>query len=403
MFSFKFCSKFKVYTNLCKHSSVTRQYSVNKLSRQQPNLEKLSKSRDWRKAVNIINDKRILCTKSSINIFNNITEKAFSEADHSLGWEILHKIAEKNFQPNCETFFTYWNYCALHPESFVMNVEKMFEFMHKNDVIVSKNVIESLSNKIQHFGGVCSPAIMHDIGLCSSCQYQMPLLQQSQLEFHTLKREFEKVLLKPKISSTELGFFRQIVNRNKTFDYVVDSLNVTRIFPESKGELLKQGEILAKIVKRLRFNNKKILVIGKTHVQETFPEQSINFIRKNATVFLTKNKEAVDDIFLMYAAFVSGSKSHIVTNDLLEDYLTEFSEHGKVLFRNWQKQHQHFVTYDVNKDKIHINQPNMFARSVNKSTENGQWHIPFTERPLLFSLRGLIPVPVEWACINFKL
>ncbi|XP_031617902.1 proteinaceous RNase P 3-like [Contarinia nasturtii] len=408
MFSLSFSSK--VCINLGKWSSI-RQYTVNKLSKPQKkqstvgnniptNLEWLSKCKDWRKVVNIINDNRIPCTKSSINIFNNIAVNAFLESDHALGWELLHKMSQKNFQPNCESFSAYWHYCALHQETFAANVEQMFEFINKNNVIVSKNVIEDLSNKIQHFGGICSPSKMDKIGQCSSCNYQMPPLQQSQLEFNTLKREFEKVL-KPKIPSIELAFFRQIVNKKKIFDYAIDSLNVTRIFPDFKGNLVKQGEILAKIVKQLRSNNKRVIVIGKKHV-EKIPESSINLIRRNATVYLTKHNEAIDDLFMMYAIFVSGSKAHFVTNDFLDEYWMEFSENGKILFRNWQIQHQHFVTYDPKTDLVHINAPKKFICNANKSTETGQWHIPFTQRPLLHSLRGFIPIPIEWACINFK-
>lgn len=365
-------------------------------------LRIISTSENWRKAADLITNDGFHCTRSSLSIFNNLTSKAFLEADHTLGWEMLAKINASNFQPNCESFLAYWDFCTVDKNTFPENVEKMFEFIAKNDIIVSKTVLEELSHRIQHFGGSAVPTTINYEGVCDQCQSQMQRWQQSTLEFNTFKKEFENVLVKAKITSVELGVFRQMVNKKKTFDYTIDALNVTRVFPESKGNIFKQGKLLARVVEQLKAQNKKVFVVGKKHV-DSWPEQSINFVRKNATVYLTNQNAAVDDILMMYAALISGPNSHFVTNDLLEEYPEEFSESGKQLFRNWQKQHQHFVSYNNQTDSIQVHKPKRFICSANKDSGGEQWHIPFTEKPLLSSLRGLIRIPINWSCIQLKM
>lgn len=365
-------------------------------------LSEISKSTNWTKAADMMRADKFVCTRSSLPIFNSIVTKAFTEANHTLGWELLNKISDCQFQPDCESFIAYFDFCSLDKSTFPHNVEKMFEFIAKHEIIVSETVIEEISHRIQHFGGSAVPVIVNIDGVCEKCEYQLQRLQQSKLDFQNLKREFEEVLIKTKVSSIESGILRQMVNKKKTYDFVIDALNVTRVFPESTGNILKQGKLLAQFVEQLKNLNKKIFVVGKKHVDE-WPEQSINFVRKNATVYLTNRSASVDDVLMMYAALLSGSKCHFITNDLLEEHSYEFSKHGRILFRNWQKEHQHFVSFNQQSDSIQLHRPKKFNFNASKDLGSGQWHIPFTEKPLMNSLRGLIRIPIRWACVKLKM
>lgn len=365
-------------------------------------LRTLSTTQNWRRAADFIISNEFQCNRSSLGIFNNLMSKAFLNADHTMGWEILNRIGANNFQPDCKSFQAYWDYCTVDKTNFFQNIEKMLEFIAEHDLIISKVAIEELSIRIQHFGGSAAPThITNENGACERCQCHLPEIKQSTLEFNTLKREFEKVLIKSKISSDELFVFHQMVNKKKTFNYVIDALNVSRVFPESKGNILKQGNLLARLVVQLRDQRSRVFVVGKKHVKN-WPEQSLNSIRKKATVYLAKDAGSVDDLLVMYAALISGSDTHFVTNDSFDEYPVELSKEGGQLFRKWQKQHQHFVSYDVEKDLIHIQRPNRFKCNANKDVENGIWHIPYTERPLMISLKGLIRVPIRWGCVKLK-
>lgn len=415
MFSLRIRLNVKVST--LSPRQILRQYSnenISQLSKSSPrkrsqvidnsflrDLKELSTTQDWRRAVYTLKEKNIDCSRASLQIFNDLLSQAFRHSDFELGWELLNKINASHFQPHCEAFQAYWFLCATNEKTFVENVEQMLEFIEKHDIIISKSVINALFQKVLYFGGSAATTHINNAGVCHQCKQKLPEMQQSLLEFNTLKKEFENVIVKPKIPSVELGIFRQMVNKKKTFDYIIDALNVSRIFPQSKGNIHRQGQILDRLVQQLRKDHKKVFVVGKKHV-DYWPEQSINSIRKNATVYLSNQKIAVDDIFMMYAALISGSHAHFVTNDLLIEYAEMFDESARQRFRNWQKQHQHFVSYDHKNDTIEIQRPAKYVRSANKDIENGHWHIPFTERPLMNALRGLIPVPIEWACVKLN-
>lgn len=365
-------------------------------------LKTLSHTQNWRKAANFITSNGFHCTRSSLCIFNNLMKRAFLVADDQLGWEMLNRIGASNFQPDCQSFQVYWDYCTIDKPNFSNNIERMLEFIAKYDIIISKAAIDELSQRIVNFGGSAVPThINTENGTCEKCQCHLEENKHSALEFHTLKREFEKIFIKSKIPSDELFVFRQMVNKKKTYDYIVDALNVTRVFPESKGNILKQGKLLARLVEQLREQKSRVFVVGKKHVSH-WPEQSMNFVRKKATVYLTNDVGSFDDLLVMYAALISGPNAHFVTNDLFDEFATELSEGGCKSFKKWQKQHQHFVSYDVENDLIHIQRPNRFICNANKDLENGNWHIPYTERPLMISMRGLIRVPIRWGCIKLQ-
>lgn len=366
-------------------------------------LKTLSTTQNWRRAADFIISNEFQCNRSSLSIFNNLLSKAFLDADHTTGWEMLHRIGASNFQPDCKSFQAYWDYCTVDKSNFAQNIEKMFEFIAEHDIIISKVAIEELGIRIKHFGGSATPThISHETGACERCQCHLQQIKHSQLEFNTLKREFEKVLIKPRISSDELFVFRQMVNKKKTYNYVIDALNVSRVFPESKGNILKQGKLLARLVEQLLEQKSRVFAVGKKHVNN-WPEQSLNAVRKRATVYLAKDAGSIDDLLVIYAALISGPDTHFLTNDLFDEYPMELSKEGGKLFRKWQKQHQHFVSYDEEKDVIHIQRPYRFNCNANKDFESGIWHIPYTDRPLMISLKGLIRVPIRWGCVKLKM
>lgn len=365
-------------------------------------LKTLSTTQNWRRAADFIISNEFHCTRSSLCIFNNLISKSFLDVDSKLGWEMLNKIGARNFQPDCQSFQAYWDYCAVDKSNFFNNIEKMLEFIAEHDIIISKTAIEKLGIRLKHFGGsAVSTHINNDNGTCEKCQCHLQQIQHSTLEFNTLKREFENVFIKSRISSNELFVFRQMVNKKKTFNYVVDALNVARVFPESTGKILQQGKLLARLVEQLCEQKRRVFVVGKKHVNN-WPEQSLNSIRKKSTVYLTKDAGSLDDLFVIYATLISGPDARFVTNDLFEEYHAELSVEGRQLFKKWQMQHQHFVSYDVEKDLIHIQRPNRWMCNASKDVENGNWHVPYTVRPVMTSLRGLIRVPIRWACVKLK-
>lgn len=129
-------------------------------------------------------------------------------------------------------------------------------------------------------------------GVCSTCQQQLDDVRLSSIEFQKLKKEFEKTSLSKEnilahSSQSELIRFKQHVNKKRNFHYVIDGLNVALIVPNN---VLEQAKTLAKIVEQFVQRRKRVLVIGRKHMETQWPERQMNYIKTHADVFFTANE-----------------------------------------------------------------------------------------------------------------
>lgn len=118
-------------------------------------------------------------------------------------------------------------------------------------------------------------------------------MKLSTLEFNDLKSNVQKfVVSKEKIleksSKSEYIRFKQIVNNKRKFDYVVDGLNVSLLFHTS-GNIMQQSITLRNLVEKLVNKRKRILVIGRKHM-EKWPEIYMNYVKSKSTIFLTNDE-----------------------------------------------------------------------------------------------------------------
>lgn len=124
-----------------------------------------------------------------------------------------------------------------------------------------------------------------------TCHQALDDVRLSSIEFQLLKKEFEKTSLSKenilaRSSKAEFIRFKQHVNKKRNFHYVIDGLNVALIVPNNK---LEQAKSLAQIVENFVQQKKRVLVIGRKHM-DSWPEHQMNYIKTNATVFLTANE-----------------------------------------------------------------------------------------------------------------
>lgn len=88
-------------------------------------------------------------------------------------------------------------------------------------------------------------------------------------------------------SMAEFIRFKQIVNKKNPFHYVIDGLNVSLTVQHNN---LEQAKSVAQLVKHFAEQKKRVLVIGRKHVDSQWPEWQMNYIKSNAKVFLTANE-----------------------------------------------------------------------------------------------------------------
>lgn len=107
-----------------------------------------------------------------------------------------------------------------------------------------------------------------------------------------MKKDVEKYIVnKEKIleksNTSELMRFKQVVNKKRKFDYVIDGLNTSLIF-HTTGNIMEQSIILKGIVEKLVNKRKRVLVIGRKHM-EKWPELYLNYVKTKSTMFLTND------------------------------------------------------------------------------------------------------------------
>lgn len=96
-----------------------------------------------------------------------------------------------------------------------------------------------------------------------------------------------KEIISKDSSAGEFIRFKQNVNKKSRFDYVIDGLNVAYTVLHNN---LEQAKTVTQLVENFTEQKKRVLVIGRKHMETTWPEKQMNYIKAHATVFLTANK-----------------------------------------------------------------------------------------------------------------
>lgn len=355
-------------------------------SKFQKNLKQMARTNQWQEVIEIIEKEKIICTKPTLPIFNSLVVNAFKQFDEKKGWKMLNVIAGSNLTPNQDVFHAYWEFCAQNQSIFHCRVEKMLEFIVQQQIRLSQSALDGLDQKLKCFGGAIVGTNIDSDGNCEKCSAQLKIAELSLLEFRTLKNEFEKTVAQKMLDPKEIYIFRQLVNKNSTFDYFIDSMNVSRIATENDGNILQQGNTLIKVIEHLRKQKKRIFVVGQRYVNK-WPEHIIEYLHRNTSLFLTNSN--LDDIFILYGALISGPTSHFVSNDRMKEYPKYLKDDTQDVFRRWQIQRQLTLS---NHNGIEVRKSQQYNRLKISSTN--RWHIPYIKS--LTSLNS----PCEWACIN---
>lgn len=124
------------------------------------------------------------------------------------------------------------------------------------------------------------------------CRQKLDDVRIPTIDFQNLKKEFEKTSLSKEnilahSTPAELIRFKQHVNKNRRFHYVIDGLNVAHT--DVNNNTLERAKALAYMVEYFVQRKKRVLVIGRKHM-DSWPERQINYIKTNANLFLTAEK-----------------------------------------------------------------------------------------------------------------
>lgn len=124
------------------------------------------------------------------------------------------------------------------------------------------------------------------------------------------------------------------------------------------------------------------------------------FVNRSIFLFILLYRSD-DDPYLLYATLVSGEYTDFVTRDQMRNYALRLSPTGRLLFKQWQKQHQNVPIVDErNENPIKIQRPPKYKHFCHKNALQ-QWHVPFVEKPAV-KLGRYWEAKVHWACFKFE-
>ncbi|KAF2902542.1 hypothetical protein ILUMI_03642 [Ignelater luminosus] len=315
--------------------------------------------------------------------YSAIASSAFTNGENELGWKLLNEaISDKNRSPLPRSYLSYLEQCEKISSvaAFVVEVEKLFEFFKQHDIKCDDEVAENIDRIYKKFNRNPKITRIDARGSCLNCKQKLNKFELSQNEFENLKNAILKNVIVGKnvfyrTTPSELKHFQEFVADMKQYDVVIDGLNVAYCIGTKQSPSIFVS-LLASVVKHFASHNKKILVLGRTHMQK-WPRKNWNYITENADTFLAESLSQ-DDPYLLYCALNSGLNTIIVTKDLMRSHLFKLKDPKlKVLFNQWLMQSQYQLKYVDNRGRVFFKYPLPYIRTPQKHKDC--WHLPLIE------------------------
>lgn len=347
----------------------------------------------WRDSLDIVKMIKLSSTPS-IHVYSSIISKAFVSNEIELGWKFLEEMIEAKKQPTCEVFISYIQYCSLNTSAYIANIEKLFAFLEKHEILISQVVIEKLKESLKIKNYKIDSAGLNVNGKCSSCQSYMKNISINDDEFARLSSSFlDRVLVRKdvflKSTPSEIENFTKFIEKTGPFDCVVDGLNVAYSCGVKKHPKAFVS-LLSSVVKYFKRQNKHILVLGRKHM-EKWPRDGMNYVKRNSCVFLT-NDLSQDDPFLLYAALKSGQQTDFFSRDLMRSHAFLLGGELKYIFKRWQQEHQYSLL-SVSEKGVIVKEPTRHFKFAQKVEDT--WHIPY-KATYSANPSELLDVPENW-------
>ncbi|KAH8266908.1 hypothetical protein KR026_010509 [Drosophila bipectinata] len=361
----------------------------------------------WRRAPPLLEMMKVT-SSPSIAAYSAISEKAFSEEDldkqeDPLSWRLLEEMAQEKKPPKCEVYLALINRLAKEPALVAAQLNRLLNFLERHEILVSRRVADrllELGQQLPQFLQVSATRLVPP-GKCESCQQHFQPVAISDEQFRMLSESFlERVLIRSDVfqrsTPMEVARFKKYVDRTAPYDCVIDGLNVAYSTGTKKSPQ-QLAKLVATVVSHFREQNKRVLVLGREHMRN-WCKQSMHYVQKNASLFLTNNLSH-DDPFLLYATLKSGADTDFFSRDLMRSHAFHLGPEMKPIFRRWQQQHQFSLVTQTKTGKLIVKEPIRHRLEAHQVSDT--WHVPFCEvytphPPESFE------VPTNWLCLKLS-
>lgn len=302
----------------------------------------ISLTEKWRDGLELLEESKYTSIPST-GSYCALACKAFQdETTFPIAWKIMEEMVEERKEPKCEVFTTFMN-SIKQLTNFKEYIEQMFQFIGKHELQISREVVTKLRIILSDRGIKNFVTKISEKGSCDICQAKLCRLQLMDREFNELQKHFlQSVLIRDdvfqKSSPDEVSLFLKIMDKSRSYDCVIDGLNVVYSNGTNKNPKVYSG-ILASVVRYFKEQDKRVLIIGRKHMM-SWKTSSMLFVNRNADIFYTANLSQ-DDPFVLYAALKSGINTDFLSRDLMRSHSYLLNHELKVIFKRWQQIHQY--------------------------------------------------------------
>ncbi|XP_031341953.1 mitochondrial ribonuclease P catalytic subunit [Photinus pyralis] len=340
-------------------------------------IHALSITRYWRECLQLLDEMRITCDPNRPT-YSVIAAACFRNGAEDLGWQFLNECANSGNPPLSVAYLAYID--AYEHNEPLKRMEVLFSFFRQYEIECDIQVANRLIGLYQNLNLNAKHTSFYNSAKCKNCRTTLRKSELTESEFEALKDAiFKNIIVGSNVfyksTPAELEQFKQFTANMKSYDVVIDGLNVaytvgTKQSPHVLSFFVKS------VVKHFVDQNKTVLLLGRTHMN-TWPKSNWAYVTEHCDTFLTQSLSQ-DDPYLLYCALHCGVNTIIVSRDLMRGHVFKLADVKlKTSFNRWLVQNQYQLLYVNSQGKVNFKYPLPYTRSAQMS--NGIWHLPLAD------------------------
>ncbi|XP_023722717.1 mitochondrial ribonuclease P catalytic subunit isoform X3 [Cryptotermes secundus] len=354
-------------------------------------------TRHWKVGLDLLDMAKLTCIPGGME-YNVLVKTAYDNNEPNISLRLINEMLQLGRSIRPEVFHAQLDYCnrmsaGEKVERWKM-VEEILSMFVEHDLKPTVDVAERirvwyLEAADPHTEVQAQLSSVTDGGICKSCQKYLNPITITKEEFGALQSAFmDKVVVGADIfrksTPEEIKEFKNFVKMTAPYDMVIDGLNIAfTAGPKKALSSQALARTLHHVVKYFVMKSKKVLILGRKHMQ-TWSPCYMDYIYRNAHVFLADNL---------------GMGTKFLSRDLMRGHAYRLENKSlRSTFKLWQLQHQCQLKYVTQAGKVHLKFPLTFNPMAQVSRD-GSWHIPY-EMEFVGSPSQSFEAPTTWLCLR---
>ncbi|XP_076282935.1 mitochondrial ribonuclease P catalytic subunit isoform X2 [Lasioglossum baleicum] len=304
--------------------------------------------------------------------------------------------------PTPKVYTKYLEYCLKDKQDFNARIERLLLLWREYGIIPHETSVKEFSVACNDHGWSAKATALYR-SMCTRCKLKAFESDLTMEEFQILKESIMKKLIIEKgyqiTNPREQANFIKFIESKKPYDVVIDALNV--VYSRVAQTKYRYVDSLINVVQHVHSQNKRILVIGKSHMLKYKKLENL----KNIADFYYVENISNDDEFTLFATVSSGQDTIFISNDFMRQHKFALNDSKvSMLFKRWQHFHQY--TYIVNSLGVNLiplsgsvmDRDHYINSGVQKT--GSYWHIPFHNASSVTTLRVNPSTSRNWFCFR---